>query len=640
MADLLNNAVSGLIAFQRALSTTSHNIANVNTPGYSRQRAEFSTLPPTFFGGNYYGNGVQIESITRSYDQFLTAEVRDSTSIFTRSQRFSELSGYIDDILADPFGGISPALHDFFESVQDVADDPASSTARYALIHNADTLAARFASFDQRFEDLTRNTSNEIRSTVEEINSLVGQIREINITLNDFAPSAASTQQAADLLDRRDALLTELSQKVDITVIDEGENNLSIFIGNGQTMLTGTEAFTLSAQPSVGDPSRDVITYNGLISVFDISSNLTGGELGGLLDFRNNVLEPTRNALGRTAIGLAETFNAQMRDGMDLNGNLGQDFFSYDPPQSIAFATNTGTPTVSTVISDVTALTTDNYVLDFDGANWTLTSDSGSSATVANGAPATLVFEGLTLTINGATALAGDRFTINPTLAGSGGLQVLTGDPNDIAAAAPIRSDASLNNLGNVEISAGIVTDVTNPLLLNPATLTFDNPPTTLRADVAVVVGGVPFAAGAAIPFSNNMLIDANGWQVSLNGVPQAGDVFTVESNVGGTGDNRNALALANLQNVGVFDGGIATYQEDYGTLVGFVGTQTMAANLERDAQESLLLQAIDRQSAKASVNLDEEAADLVRYQQAYEATARMISTAQTIFETLLNSVR
>lgn len=640
MADLLNNAVSGLTAFQRALSTTSHNIANVNTPGYSRQAAEFVTNPPSFFAGSYFGNGVSIASVTRAYDQFLTTEVRDSTSFFKGSQKFSELAGYIDDVLADPKGGISPMLHDFFESVQDVADDPASSTARYALINTAATLSARFQGFDQRFEELGHNTSADIRATIEEINSLVGQIRDINVALSDFAPSAASTQQSADLLDKRDALLNELAEKVDIQVIDEGENNLSIFIGNGQTMLSGSNAFSLAAQPDVGDPSRDVISYNGLINVFDISSNLSGGELGGLLDFRNNVLQPTRNALGRTAIGLAETFNAQMRDGMDLNGNLGQDFFSYDAPQSIAFSGNLGTPTVATVVSDVTALTVDNYVLDFDGANWTLTSDSGSSASVANGAPATLVFEGLTLTINGATAVAGDRFTIKPTLAASGGLQVLTSDPNEIAAAAPIRSSASLNNLGSLDISAGIVTDVTDPNLLNTATLTFDNPPTTLRTDVDVVVGGLPYLAGAAIPFSNNMLIDANGWQVSLNGAPQAGDVFTVESNAGGSGDNRNALALAGLQSVGVFDGGIASLQEDYGSLVGFVGSQTLAANLERDAQESLLIQAIDRQSAKASVNLDEEAADLVRYQQAYEATARLISTAQTIFETLLNSVR
>ena len=508
------------------------------------------------------------------------------------------------------------------------------------MINTAETLAARYQSIDSRFEELTLNTKNDVRDVVDEINLLVLQIRDINVSLNDIAPSSASTQQAADLLDRRDSLLDQLAQRVDINVIDERENNLSIFIGNGQTMLSGTEAFSLSAQPDLSDPTRDVIAYNGLITVYDISANLSGGELGGLLDFRDNVLDPTRNALGRSAIGIAETFNAQMRDGMDLNGNLGQDFFSYAAPQSIAYASNAGTATVSTVISDVTALTTADYQLSFDGANWTLTSDSGTIASVANGAPATLVFEGLTLTINGAAAVAGDRFTIKPTLASADSLQVVITDPAGIAAALPIRSNASLNNLGSVDISAGVVTDVTNVNLLNTAVLTFDNPPGTLRADVDVVVGGVAYAAGAAIPYSNNMVIDANGWQVSLNGAPQAGDIFTIEANTGGIGDNRNALNLANLQTAGVFDGGIASYQEDYGSLVGFVGSQALAANLERDAQGSLLFQAIDRKSSKAGVNLDEEAADLIRYQQAYEASARLIATAQTLFETLLNSIR
>jgi len=640
MPDMLNTAVSGLLSFQRALSTTSHNVANVNTPGYSRQTVEFDTNNPSFFGGSFYGNGVRVESVARSYDQFLTLEVRDTTSSYARADRFSELTAHIDDVLADPKGGISPILADFFASVQDVADDPASSTARYAMINTAETLASRFQSIDSRFEELAKNTRTDVRDTVDEINSLVTQIRDLNIKLNEIAPSAVSTQQAADLLDRRDSLLDQLAQKVDITVIDERENNLSIFIGNGQTVLNGVEAFALSTQPDVSDPTRDVIAYNGLITVYDISANLSGGELGGLLDFRDNVLDPARNALGRTAIGIAETFNAQMRDGMDLNGNLGQDFFSYSAPQSIAYTSNTGTPTISTVISDITAVTTDDYQLSFDGANWTLTSDSGSSTSVANGAPATLIFEGLTLTINGATAIAGDRFTIKPTLDGADSLQVITTDPAAIAAALPIRSSASQNNLGDVDISAGMVTDATDLNLLNTATLTFDNPASTLRADVDVVVGGVAYAAGVAIPYSNNMVIDANGWQVSLNGTPQPGDVFTVESNLGGTGDNRNALNLANLQNAGIFDGGIASYQEDYGSLVGFVGSQAMAANLERDTQESMLFQAIDRKSAKASVNLDEEAADLVRYQQAYEASARLISTAQTIFDTLLDSLR
>ena len=181
---------------------------------------------------------------------------------------------------------------------------------------------------------------------------------------------------------------------------------------------------------------------------------------------------------------------------------------------------------------------------------------------------------------------------------------------------------------------------MTEPGLLATATFTFDSPPATLRADVGVVVGGVPYAAGAAIPYASNMVIDANGWQVSLDGAPQAGDVFTVEANGGGSGDNRNALNLAALQTAGIFDGGSASYQEDYGALVGSVGAQTLGANLERDAQQSLLFQAVDRRASKVSVNLDEEAADLVRFQQAYEATARLISTAQTIFDTLLDSLR
>ncbi|MDJ0776692.1 MAG: flagellar hook-associated protein FlgK [Gammaproteobacteria bacterium] len=640
MPDLLNTAVSGLLSYQRALSTTSHNIANVNTPGYSRQTVEFDTNTPSFFGGNYYGNGVRVDAVQRAYDQFLTREVRDTTSAQARAGMLADLAGYIDDVLADPNGGISPMLQDFFASVQDLADDPGSSSVRYALLGSAETLVGRFQSIDSRFEELSQNTGDAIASTVEEINSLVLRIRDVNIALNDIAASASTSQQSADLLDQRDALLDELAQKVDITVVDEGESNLSIFIGNGQAMLTGVEAFSLRAQADVADPANDVIAYNGLVTVYDISSNLTGGELGGLLEFRDQVLNPARNALGRSALGLAEAFNAQMRDGMDLNNNLGQDFFSYAGPRSIPYASNTGTATVSTVVSDIAGLTTDDYRLSFDGANWTLTSDSGSSTTVANGAPATLTFEGLTLTINGAGAAVGDSFTIKPTLAGAQSLQVITSDPAEIAAARPIRTSASLSNLGNAAISGGTIVDVTDPNLLDPASLTFDSPPTTLRADVDVVAGGVPYVAGAAIPYTDGMLIDGNGWQVSLEGAPQAGDLFSIEANLGGAGDNRNALELVGVQQLGLFDGGVASLQQDYATLVGFVGAKALGANLESDAQQALLSQATDRKLAKVSVNLDEEAADLVRFQQAYEANARLVTTAQTLFETLLDSVR
>ncbi len=642
MPEMLSTAISGLLSFQRALSTTSHNISNVNTEGYSRQKVDLQANTPTFTGNGYIGNGVHVDSVQRIYNEFLTNEVRDTTSSFSRVGKLADLGAQIDNILADPVGGISPILQNFFSSVQDVADDPASSTARYEMISSAQTLADRYNNIDNRFEEIQQNLITETRIVVGEINTLITSIRDVNMAINESNANGVVSNQSADLLDKRDLLLTQLSEKVDISVITDSDNQVSIFIGKGQTMLTGTNAFSLSSQSDPADPMREIITYNGLVTAYDISDSLSGGELGGILEFEANYLLPARNALGRSAIGLAETFNAQMRDGMDLNGNLGQNFFTYTAPQSISSTSNAGTATVSTVVSDVTALSTDDYQLDFDGANWVLTSDSGTNTTVADASPATttIIFEGLTLSIDGTTAVAGDQFTIKPTIEAAARLQTIISDPNLIAAAAPILSAASLANLGSVEISAGQVTDITDANLLNTATLTFDNPATTLTADVDVVVSAVTYLAGAAIPYSNNMVIEANGWQVNLNGTAEAGDVFTVSSNAGGSGDNRNALNLANLQNTGIFDGGVANYQEDYGTLVGQVGSRVAAANLERDAQQTLLLQTLNSRDSVTGVNLDEEAADLVRYQQAYEATARIISTAQTIFETLLNSTR
>jgi len=644
MADMLNNAVSGLLAFQRALSTTSHNIANVNTEGFSRQSVDIATQTPSVLGNSFFGNGVRVDAVTRAYDQFLTNEARATSTEFSRLARFTELAGQIDDLLADSQGGISPILNEFFASAQDLADDPSSSTARFQLINTAKAMATRFNTLDKRFDDLALNSSIDMRNVVDEINDIVAAIRDVNQALNESQSLITPSQQSADLLDKRDALLDRLAQKVSIKVVEEPNNGLSIFIGNGQTVLNGTEVFTLSAQPNPNDPSLDVIVYNGLITVNDLSDQISGGELGGLLDFRKNVLQPTRNAIGRVAIGITETFNTQHRSGMDLNNNLGTDFFSVGSPQVLAFAGNPGTANITTSISDVTALTKFDYTLEFDGANWTLASDSGTvSAAVANASPAntTVTFEGISLVIDGASApAAGDRYRIKPTQVGAGTFAVQISDPNLIAAALPIQGSASLDNLGNVDISSGIVTDVTNPALLNPVTFTIDNPATTFQSNVDVVVGGVTITAGNPITFTNNMTIDANGWQVQLNGIAQPGDVLTVSTNAGGRGDNRNALNLGGLEHIAFFDNGLATYQDDYSGLVGFVGSQTHAAEISRDAQQALFTHASDRKASNSGVNLDEEAANLIKYQQAYEASARIISTVQSLFETLLNSVR
>ena len=646
MPDMLNTAVSGLLSFQRALSTTSHNITNVNTEGYSRQRVEIKPQFPAYVGGSYYGNGARVNSVARVYDQFLTGELRSTTSVHSKMDMLTNLAGHVDNVLADPQGGISPILHDFFAAVQGVADNPASTTERYNMINVANTLTDRFHNIDQRFQQLQENTAKDIRTTVDEINNLVENIRQMNVDLNKLSTGETSSQQSSDLLDERDNLLQKLSEKINITVVNEGTTDLSIFIGNGQTVLNGSKAFTLDAVPNLGDPSQDFIVYNGFSQITDLTQSLKGGgELGALLEFRDSVLTETRNDLGRVAIALADSFNQQHGDGMDLNDNMGTDFFSVNNPQVLTYSGNTGSANISASVTDVTALTRYDYTLQYDGVNWTLSSDSGTvSAAVADASPAdtTISFEGITLVVDGATnaSAAGDRYRIKPTIDGAASLSTMISDPLLIAAASPVRSSASLNNLGTSAISTAEVIDSSNANLLNNVTLTFDNPATTFRSTSAVTVNGTSYAAGAAIPFSNDMTIQSNGWQTVISGVPQAGDVLTVQKNSGGQGDNGNALKLANLQNTDILDGGNTNYQEAYSTLVGRVGTQTAAADAQRQAAQALLTQASDRKTSLTGVNLDEEAADLVRYQQAYQAASRIISTTQSLFDSLLAAVR
>ena len=643
MGDILNTAVSGLLSFQRALSTTSHNIANVNTDGYSRQRVDIDTNTPTLVGGNFVGNGVHVDSITRFYDQLNTVAVRESNTDFYRLEKFTDLTGQIDNLLADPVGGISPILQQFFSSVQSVSDDPSSATSRYHMINTADSLANRFNSFDSRLEQMTTATSNDIRGTVDEVNQLVASIRDINITLEEFNAGAELTQQSSDLLDKRDALLDELSTKVSIQVINERGTNLTILVGNGQTMLNGTKAFSLSAQPDNGDPTRDIIVYNGLTTVTDISGQLKGGELGGLLDYRSNVLIPARNTLGRVAIGLAESFNGQHQMGMDLENQLGADFFNISTPDTIPFTSNVGTSTITTTITELGELTIEDYTLNFDGMNWTMVAGNGNTSVPvadAGAADTTLVFEGLTVVIAGASLpQAGDSFTIKPTFDGAREIGVAIDDPNHIAAAAPVRTLSSLSNLGNASISDGVVVNAGDANLLNSVQFSFSNP-TTFTSTSDVIVNGVSYLAGDNIPYSKNMVVESNGWQVTLNGNPQANDTMTIEANFDGAGDNRNALALGLLQTEGLFDGGVASYQESYSSFVGKVGSLMQTAEIERDAQQALLTQAEARKSQLSGVNLDEEAADLIKFQQAYEASARVISTVQTMFDTLINATR
>ncbi len=648
--DLLGTSISGLLAFQRALSVTGHNVSNVNTPGYSRQRADLVTRPPTPAGDGFIGNGVAVSSVGRIIDGFINGQLTAATAANSQLQEFHRLASQVDNLLADPQAGLSPSLQKFFDAVSGVANDPASIPARQVLLSEAQSLADRFHYLDQRLESLRQGVNTQVTNTVSEINGLAAGIAALNRGIS-LARGAGIGQSPNDLLDQRDALIRQLAERVSVTTVSQDDGAVNVFAGNGQTLVAGGTASILKVVGNPYDPTRaEVAITSGPITSI-VSDALTGGTLGGTLQFRNNLLDSAQNALGRAAIGLAATFNDQHRLGQDLNNTLGGNFFApIDGSSPRVLSASAATVGVS--VSDVNALTTSDYRLDYDGATYTVTRLSDNAAVYSNAAfPGVIAAEGLTFSLTAGVVAAGDSFLIQPTRTGARDIGLALTDTRRIAVAAPIRTAEATNasgvptNTGSGRIGAGAVSNIASLPLGANVTLTFD--PNAGGAGIpGFVVGG-----GAPTPLLYNPATQGNGATLTLggayngisfsvSGTPASGDSFVISNNTGGTSDNRNALALAGLRTQQLLGNGSATYEATYGQLVADVGTQTHGADISRNAQQALLNRVTEQRESVSGVNLDEEAADLVRFQQAYQAAAQMIAVSDTVFQTLLSAVR
>jgi len=552
---LLGIATSGLIAAQRGLTTTGHNIANVNTAGYSRQRTEQFERLPSFTGAGFIGNGVDVTAISRSYDSFLNAQLRSSLSTYGELDTYHQMAAQVDNFIASPDASLSPSLQSFFNSVQDVVDDPTSIAARRVMLTEGETLAQRFNVLNDRMDDLRSQLNQSLGTQIDEINSLAAGIASLNERI--VAAYGQAGKPPNDLLDQRDQLTEQLAQKVSTNVFEQSDHSLSVFIGSGQALVMGSTASQLSLQNSAYDPNqKDIAISAGGSTPVVVTSALGGGEIGGLLRFGSEVLDPAQNALGRIAAGLAATFNAQHSAGSDLNGTAGTNFFSDVTNPAIGQyswfnkTTNTGTATLSVAFGNSALngpddLTASDYRLDYDGATYTLTRLSDN--TPFTNATGTFAVDGLNIGIGGGAAAAGDSFLIRPFRRMAGDLDASLIDPRKIAAA------------------------------------------------------GSPFT---------------------------------------GPGDNTNARALAQLQTTPSLMGGKATYQDAYSEIVGDVGTLTRAAEVDSTAQKQLLDHGKEARDAVSGVNLDEEAANLLRYQQAYQAAAQLVPTLNDMFDALIGAMR
>lgn len=528
--------LSGLNTAQVALNTTSNNITNVYTPGYNRQI--------TILGESGVGNGVQVDDVQRQFSQFVAGQLNRSQSASSALDSYQTQISQIDSLLADSKSNLSTLMQGFFSSLTDLSSTPSDPSARQGVIGAADTMTAQFRSLDGYLNDMQQGINSQIGDQVFQLNNLSKQMASIN---QQISLAKARTGEAPNsLLDQRDQVVADMSKiaDVELTVQDGGSYNITI--GGGQTLVSGTNSFSLQAIASPSDPTRTVVGYQdgaGNVRALDESS-ITGGELGGLLTFRSETLDQTQNQLGQISVALAQGFNAQHAQGYDLNGDAGGDFFTIGQPVAFSNANNTGGATLSASFSsDLSGLTANDYDVTYSGGTYTVTPSDGSASFSVTPDPSTgaLSFGGMTVTVSG-TPQNGDSFQLQPVRRAAGQLQNAIHDTAKIAAA----------------------------------------------------------------------------------------------QKSGATGDNSNSLALQNLQNSKLV-GGIATLSQAYASLVGDVGNQANVVQANQTAQQGLTNQLSALQQSDSGVNLDEEAANLIRYQQYYQASAKIISTGVAVFDTVLN---
>lgn len=641
-SQLYSIGITGLNVAQAALTTTGHNITNASTPGYTRQQVIITTNDAQLTGAGFFGQGARVDTVKRIYSQYLSAQVMEANTQSAQYTAYSEQISALDNLLADPEAGLSPAMSAFFDAVQSVTASPSSLAARQSVISAAEAMTARFNAIDQRLQNIRDGLNTEIVGSVDEINELTRQIARYNNEITVAQATTGQTRLANDMLDSRERLIGQLNEIARVTQLEQSDGSINLFIGNGQPLVVGGNSFGLTASTSVEDPRRMEITYTapgGTVLRLQESA-ITGGKLGGLLAFRRETLDEAQNALGRVAIALAEQFNAQHLLGQDLNGALGTSFFNSLSGRALPATTNDAVAAaeINVTLDDSSQLTTSDYRLRYDGTNYTLTrlSDNQSwTAATLGGLPPAGSPQGFTLDSGATTLAAGDSFLIQPTRTGAGDIRTMLTDPRMLAVGMPISTSASLANTGSGRISAGVVTSTAGLPLGGAITLTFD------AASNNFVVTGGPGGTLAYNPTTDSAGVSftfaaEGGFTFQMSGTPRDGDTFTIQANSAGQGDNRNLLALAALQDAETMAGGTTGFQGAYAQMVANVGARAREVKVNQEAQTVLLERATEAQQSLSGVNLDEEAANLLRYQQAYQAAGKMIEIASRLFDTVL----
>lgn len=680
---LLSIGMSGLNAAQGSLSVLSNNIANVNTAGYSRQQATQNASASSQFGGVFIGSGTTLADVRRVYNEYLDAAYQNSTALSSDANAYLGQVSAIDKVLSDKTTGMSSALSSFFATLQTASSNPNDLSARQLLVSNAKTLSNRFNSISTQLTQQKETINSQLSTMSDQVNQLTSSIASLNKQISQAQGSATSAP--ANLLDSRNEAVRALNELIGVTATEKN-GQFSINTGTGQSLVEGGISNTISAVPSKDDNSQYTIQLNVNGTALDMGSVISGGSIGGLLRYRSDALMPAINELGRLAIATADTINNQLGQGLDLNGDFGTSLFK-DINSATAIASRSqaaagnsaASSNLNVTINDSSKLTTYDYKITFsDKTNPNIItverSDGKSMGNFDISSTTTPVsFDGVTVTLDGKGTMSyGDSFKVSPTANGASAIGVDMADANKLAFAGPLIGEGGKTNSGTgtftqptltapLDIHGGADTAKlrTNIEGLMPVKMVFGKPAADGTQSYTISnAQGKAIGTGTIVPGQGNKItvnvpeLDASGtpipgsgfkFDTTINGSPAEGDSTTFSFNSAGKSDGRNAQQLLDLQTkatVGMGDGNVGVSLVGANSrLVSQVGAKASQSSVDVAATGALLAANKGARNSVSGVNLDDEAGDMIKFQQYYTASSQIIKAAQETFTTLINSL-
>jgi flagellar hook-associated protein 1 FlgK len=654
---LMSLGMRAMTANYAALQATGHNISNVNTPGYSRQSVVLETNGGQFTGAGFFGKGVNVASVQREHSEFLTREAATTRAIAAADETRSNQMQQLEKVFALGEDGIGYAASQLFNAFVDVANKPADTSSRQVVLARAGEFANRLKVAGEQLDTLQQGVTEELKASIAQVNMLASRVAELN---QKIAAVKGSGQSPNDLLDQRDLAISEMSRYLQVSTVEAGDGSMSVFIGGGQKLVLGNQTTQLVAMADVFDPSRLQLGVNDAGSLREMPQELvTGGSLSGLLRFQNSDLVSARNQLGQIAAAVAGSVNQQQALGLDggLPPGTGAPLLTVGGPQVLPASSNTGSATVSLAITDSMELQASDYELWRDPAlpvgSYTLTRLSdGTSQTVANGA----IVDGFQINIAAPAPADNDRFLLRPVAAAARSAALALENPRGIAAASPVTATFDVDNTGTASVSALSATAVNAAAAPLTATIAFTNDSgaytwelrdasnALVRSGTGSWTAGQPIRSDAWTPATPAQRYD---WALDLNGVPRNGDTITLDNTPFPAADNGNARAMMALRDAGlvgqrtlgsgtVVPGSSVT--DAYANMLAEVGVRVQSAKLSAQQSASIADDADAALTSKVGVNLDEEAARLIQFQQSYQAAAKMLQVAQSLFDTLLQT--